>query len=110
MRKPDRNIYEYTLDALDKYARTNALSKEKGLGWEAGVKPDDIIFCDDIGENLKAAKQVGFRTIKVNLGRTYEAVDELEDITGLKLAGDHPRIPVKPMVRKKSSKKSEVKL
>ena len=66
------------------------------LFYQAGVRPEDILFLDDIGENLKAAKKIGFRTVKVNLGRAFEAVDELEKITSLKLAGDHPRIPVKP--------------
>ena len=100
MRKPDRNIYEYTLNALNTYALTHALTKGKELGWEQGIKAEDILFCDDIGENLKAAKEVGFKTIKVNLGRTYEAIDQLEEVTGLRLAGSHPRVAVKPVVRK----------
>jgi hypothetical protein len=37
----------------------------------------------------------------VNLGTAFEAVDELEEVTEMKLAGDHPRIPVKPVVHKK---------
>lgn len=32
----------------------------------------------------------------MNLGRAYEAVEELENVTGLKLEGGHPKIPVKP--------------
>ncbi|KAI1418498.1 HAD-like protein [Hypoxylon sp. FL1857] len=97
LRKPDPKIYEYALNEVNKYAKSHA-AEERGrsLGWQDGVKPDEVVFLDDIGENLKAAKKVGFRTIKVPLGRTYEAVDELEAITGLKLAGDHPRIPIKP--------------
>ena len=59
------------------------------------MRADEIVFLDDIGENLKAAKNAGFGTIKVPLGRAYEAVDELEKITGLKLAGDHPKVPLK---------------
>jgi hypothetical protein len=30
----------------------------------------------------------------VRLGKTFEAVDELERVTGLRLAGDEPRVPV----------------
>lgn len=45
-------------------------------------------------------KQVGFQTIKVHLGRAFEAVDQLEDVTGLQLAGEHPRIPIKPVIKK----------
>jgi FMN phosphatase YigB (HAD superfamily) len=47
-----------------------------------------MVFLDDIGENLKAARKAGMRTIKVNLGRSREAVKELEKITGMKLSGD----------------------
>lgn len=65
------------------------------------IQPQDIVFLDDIGENLKAAKKAGFRTIKVNLGRTFEALDQLEDVTGLELAGDQPRVPVLPVVKKR---------
>jgi methionine salvage enolase-phosphatase E1 len=45
----------------------------------------DILFLDDIGGNLKAAKQFGMRTIKVNLGRTNEAVRELEQAVEMTL-------------------------
>ncbi|PBP25463.1 epoxide hydrolase [Diplocarpon rosae] len=55
---------------------------------------DEVVFLDDIGENLKAAKALAFRTIKVPLGRSFEAVDELERVTGLSLAGTHPRVPI----------------
>ena len=93
MRKPDADIYQYTLKELDRWAKANAWS---GRGWEEGVKPNEIVFLDDIGENLKAAKEAGFGTIKVYLGRAYEAVEALEELTGLALAGDHPKIAIKP--------------
>ncbi|ORY68688.1 HAD-like domain-containing protein [Pseudomassariella vexata] len=95
LRKPDSKMYEFTLNAVNKFAMTHA-KEQKGLDLGDGVNPEDIVFLDDIGENLKAAKKLGFRTIKVNLGRAFEAVDELERVTGLKLAGEHPRIPIKP--------------
>jgi FMN phosphatase YigB (HAD superfamily) len=91
LRKPDPKIYELAVKEVDSYAR-----KKGG----EGVNAADILFLDDIGENLKAAKKAGFETVKVNLGRTFEAVDELERITGLKLAGDHPRIAVEPKISK----------
>ncbi|KAI2620308.1 HAD-like protein [Hypomontagnella submonticulosa] len=105
LRKPDPKIYEYALKEVDKYARTHA-DEERGrlLGWHDGVKPDEIVFLDDIGENLKAAKKSGFRTIKVPLGKAFEAVDQLEALTGLKLAGDHPRIPIKPDLKGSNAK------
>lgn len=46
LRKPDAAIYKYTLDQLQ-------------------CKPDEAIFLDDLGMNLKGASQVGIRTIKV---------------------------------------------
>jgi len=100
LRKPDPRIYQLALKQADEFAKTNADSERgRKLGWENGVRPQDIVFLDDIGENLKAAKREGFGTIKVSLGRAFEAVDELEKITGLNLAGSHPRVPVKPDMR-----------
>jgi epoxide hydrolase-like predicted phosphatase len=46
MRKPDPRIYEHVCRILS-------------------VPPSSIVFLDDIGRNLKAAKQLGFTTIKV---------------------------------------------
>lgn len=87
MRKPSPEIYSLTLTTLqDKYS-----SKFPSL---PPLLPSDILFLDDIGENLKAAKASGFRTLKVGLGRAYEAVYELEKITGLELSGNHPKVPI----------------
>jgi hypothetical protein len=80
MRKPEQRIYELALEECQKAAQ------KKGLG---DVKMGDILFLDDIGINLKVAKQMGMRTIKVNLGRTKEAVKELEQAAGLSLIDDN---------------------
>lgn len=72
MRKPNRDIYDYTLNLLRKK-------------WGKEIQPSDIVFLDDIGENLKMARSLGWRTIRVFLGRTKEAVTELEEVTGLDL-------------------------
>lgn len=70
MRKPDRIIYDFTMKKL----------REK---WpEADIEPGDVCFFDDIGENLKMGKSVGWKTVKVWLGKTEETVKELEKITG----------------------------
>ncbi|EAW07544.1 HAD family hydrolase [Aspergillus clavatus NRRL 1] len=76
LRKPDPKIYAAALKEMD------SLAKQRGL---QGAEPSDVVFLDDIGENLKAAKKAGLRTIKVNLGRTQDAIRELEKITGLQL-------------------------
>lgn len=73
MRKPDRNIYDLAMRKL----------QEK---WpEADIQPGDVVFFDDIGENLKMARKVGWRTVKVWLGKTDQTVRELEEITGEQL-------------------------
>ncbi|KAI5302319.1 hypothetical protein KEM56_000803 [Ascosphaera pollenicola] len=79
LRKPEPAIYEAAYRAMN-----DAAKEEKG--WAEGMKREEIVFLDDIGANLKGAKSAGFRTIKVKLGRVREAVRELEEITGLKLA------------------------
>ena len=89
MRKPDAKIYDLALEEVDKFAR------EKGRG---GVVAGEVVFLDNIGENLKAGRNKGFRTVKVGLGRAFEAVDELEGITGLELAGSAPRVTVTPKI------------
>ncbi|TDZ35182.1 Acyl-CoA dehydrogenase family member 10 [Colletotrichum spinosum] len=100
LRKPDPKIYQLALKRLNEYAAENAdTERGRALGWGGGIKPADVLFLDDIGENLKAARKQGFGTIKVHLGRTYEAVEELEKFTGLALEGDHPKIPVKPRIK-----------
>lgn len=97
LRKPDPKIYQYALEQVDRFARSNGkMERGRAGNWVEGIKAEDIIFLDDVGENLKAAKNAGFRTIKVPLGRAYEAVEQLEVITGFELAGDHPKIAVKP--------------
>lgn len=72
MRKPSRDIYDYTMKLI----------REK---WGNDIQPNDIMFLDDIGENLKMGKSVGWRTIRVFLGKTDKAVRELEQVTGLQL-------------------------
>lgn len=82
LRKPDPRIYAHALEKI------NDLQAGKG---GPRINASDVVFLDDIGENLKAAKKAGFRTIKVVLGRTQDAVKELENITGLQLLNDADR-------------------
>lgn len=84
MRKPDEEIYHYAIDALDKLARER--------GDKEGVAAGDIVFFDDIGTNLRTGRQVGMRTVKVELGRADKAVEELERLTGLKLKGEGAKL------------------
>ena len=44
-----------------------------------------VAFCDDIGMNLRAAKKLGWRTVKVEIGGSRDAVRQLEILTGLSL-------------------------
>ncbi|KOS20471.1 Acyl-CoA dehydrogenase family member 10 [Escovopsis weberi] len=96
MRKPEPRMYEHALQELDAHARSRGLPGR--------LAPRDVLFLDDIGENLKEARRQGFRTIKVPLGRSFEAVDQLEAVTGLRLHGSHPRIAVEPSYTKPKAK------
>ncbi|KAL9597243.1 MAG: hypothetical protein Q9219_005286 [cf. Caloplaca sp. 3 TL-2023] len=82
MRKPDADIYKLAVDRLDKF--------DKGKGG-SGVKAEECVFLDDIGENLTKARELGMITIKVTLGKTWRAVKELEEVTGTKLMDDSIR-------------------
>jgi putative hydrolase of the HAD superfamily len=44
------------------------------------IEPTQAVFLDDLGINLKPAKAMGMRTIKVS--RSIEAIVELETILG----------------------------
>ena len=51
MRKPDPRIYQMMLDELK-------------------VDPKQCVYLDDLGINLKPARELGMTTIKVESGRT----------------------------------------
>ena len=55
------------------------------------MKAEDVVFLDDIGENLKTAREMGIRTIKVQLGKTWRAVKELEGVIGASLMDEKTR-------------------
>jgi putative hydrolase of the HAD superfamily len=65
-RKPDPRIYSHACERL-------------------GVAPETCIYLDDLGINLKPARALGMRTIKV--GDPDTAISELESLVGLKLRG-----------------------
>jgi putative hydrolase of the HAD superfamily len=64
LRKPDPRIYEMMTDAL-------------------GVDPKACVYLDDLGVNLKPAREMGMITIKVV--SAPQAIAELEAATGLAL-------------------------
>lgn len=64
LRKPDPRIYRMMTDAL-------------------GVDPKHCVYLDDLGVNLKPAREMGMRTIKVVNGP--QAITELEAAIGLSL-------------------------
>ena len=65
-RKPDPRIYRHACDQL-------------------GVEPEHCIYLDDLGINLKPARAMGMRTIKV--GDPDVAIAELEAMVGIPLKG-----------------------
>ncbi|RXH21585.1 MULTISPECIES: HAD-IA family hydrolase [Bradyrhizobium] len=64
LRKPDPRIYKMMVETLK-------------------VDPDNCVYLDDLGVNLKPAREMGMTTIKVTSGA--QAIAELEKATGLKL-------------------------
>lgn len=66
VRKPDPRFYELACQALD-------------------VRPDDCVFLDDLGVNLKPARALGMHTIKVT--DPDLALAELGELLGLVLTG-----------------------
>jgi putative hydrolase of the HAD superfamily len=66
VRKPDERFYYMSCEAL-------------------GVTPDQAVFLDDLGVNLKPARELGMVTIKVV--DTESALDELERVLGMPLRG-----------------------
>ena len=64
IRKPDKSIYQLALDKLN-------------------VKANETIFLDDLGINLKPARSMGIKTIKVTSCLT--AIKELEKLLGFSL-------------------------
>ncbi|MDE5445962.1 HAD-IA family hydrolase [Bradyrhizobium sp. CSA207] len=64
LRKPDPRIYRMMVETLK-------------------VDPKNCIYLDDLGVNLKPAREMGMITIKVASG--VQAIAELEAATGLKL-------------------------
>jgi epoxide hydrolase-like predicted phosphatase len=65
--KPDPRIYLHACERL-------------------AIEPSDAIFLDDIGRNLKAARQLGMATIKVESAE--QALGELENALGFPLRSE----------------------
>jgi putative hydrolase of the HAD superfamily len=64
LRKPDPRIYQMMVETLQ-------------------VDPNNCVYLDDLGINLKPARAMGMTTIKVESGA--QAIAELEAATGLRL-------------------------
>jgi len=64
IRKPDPRIYEMMCEKLS-------------------VAPEECVYLDDLGGNLKPARAMGMITIKVESG--VQAIAELEAVTGMRL-------------------------
>lgn len=65
IRKPDPRVYELACEKL-------------------GVEPHEAVFLDDLGVNLKPARSMGMRTIKVV--EPEDALAELQEIVGFALS------------------------
>ncbi|MCK1474385.1 HAD-IA family hydrolase [Bradyrhizobium sp. 197] len=65
LRKPDPRIYQLMVETLK-------------------IDPNNCVYLDDLGVNLKPAREMGMTTIKVTSGA--QAIAELEAATGLRLS------------------------
>lgn len=66
IRKPDPRFYLLACDRL-------------------GIEPPQAVFLDDIGTNLKPARELGMTTIKVTSAK--QAISDLEQVLGMELTG-----------------------
>jgi putative hydrolase of the HAD superfamily len=80
VRKPDRRIFEVALAR----AQELLLSRSASASVAVSLRPAEVVFLDDLGGNLKAARQIGLHTIKVTtaFGR---ALKQLADLTRVQL-------------------------
>lgn len=69
VRKPEPRIYRMMCEALD-------------------VAPEEAVFVDDLGVNLKPAKAMGMGVVKVPFDDYGRAIDELAALTNLNLRGN----------------------
>ncbi|XP_071999980.1 bifunctional epoxide hydrolase 2 [Engystomops pustulosus] len=72
MRKPETRIYEYALKMMK-------------------AEPQETIFLDDLGANLKPAREMGISTVLVR--DTEKALQELQDLSGVKLLDNEEERP-----------------
>ncbi|KAF8516908.1 HAD-like protein [Hysterangium stoloniferum] len=54
-----------------------------------GIRPEEAVFLDDIGYNLKAAQKLGMYTIHVHIGKSTQALEQLGKQLELDLIGDN---------------------
>ncbi|KAJ2825720.1 hypothetical protein IWW50_002723 [Coemansia erecta] len=61
LRKPDPKFYMHACNLLE-------------------IAPEEAVFLDDIGKNLRAADRLGMTAVQVEIGREQEAVDTVKKI------------------------------
>ncbi|NXJ09182.1 HYES hydrolase, partial [Odontophorus gujanensis] len=72
LHKPDPRIYTYALEVLQ-------------------AQPQEVIFLDDLGENLKPAREMGMATILVR--DTDTVLKELQELSGVQLLQQEEPLP-----------------
>jgi FMN phosphatase YigB (HAD superfamily) len=105
LRKPDPAIYLLALREMNFWAEAHQAGPEgEERRWKEGILAQEVLFIDDIGQNLRAAAQLGFQTMKAPLGKSHESVRRLEDVTGLSLTDGHQSLGALATSRKTKSK------
>jgi len=88
-RKPDPRIYKLSCQRL-------------------GVHPSEVIFLDDLGMNLKPARQLGMETIRVKLYKEHEALRKLERLVGIPLLANSSSSPQQQKVNTERRTRSKL--
>ncbi|KAI0063468.1 HAD-like protein [Artomyces pyxidatus] len=60
------------------------------------IRPEEAVFLDDLGLNLKAARKLGMETIHVPIGGSPKALKRLEEILKIDLVGEFESIAWTP--------------
>ncbi|KAG0272384.1 hypothetical protein BGZ96_005363, partial [Linnemannia gamsii] len=87
-----KTLFDYFIESAILGLRKPDPAIYKKSGEIVGFRPEEIVFLDDIGANLKAAQNEGWTTIRVVLGKPRQAIEQLESTLGVTLLTPESRL------------------